>query len=105
MADALLVAPSLSYLFALAVGVVGLEWVFKGGIEAADERRVANDVLDIEYVLAGLWVGVLISRDAGARSRLEDIKVLGKSAWPAHAAWFDRAHAVEPKDAAAVLSS
>jgi hypothetical protein len=105
VADALLVAPSLSYLFALAIGVVGLEWVFKGGIEGADERRVANDVLDIEYVLAGLWVGLLISRDAGARSRLEDMKVLGKSAWPTHAAWFDRARAIEPQDAPAALSS
>jgi hypothetical protein len=44
-ADALLAAPSVSYLFALAVGALGLEWMFRGGVETASPRRVANDMV------------------------------------------------------------
>ncbi len=93
-ADALLLAPSVSYLFALAVGVIGLEWVFRGGVQGAAAGRIANDVLDIEYILAGLWVGRLVSDDAGVRHRFEDLKAIGASAWPSHADWFARATAV-----------
>jgi hypothetical protein len=102
-ADALLLAPSVTYLFALALGAIGLEWVFRGGIEGADPGRVANDVLDIDYALAGLWIGRLVSRDGAARARLDDLKVIGKSAWPTHEGWFDRAEAVGRDEALATF--
>jgi hypothetical protein len=97
-ADALLCAPSVSYLFALAVGAIGLEWLFTGGIDTARPGRVANDVLDIEYLLAGLWIGRLVSTDARARSRFDDLKMIGASAWPSHADLFGRAEAIGPDD-------
>lgn len=102
-AEALLRAPSVSYLFALAVGAIGLEWIFRGGIENADAGRVANDVLDIEYAIAGVWVGRLVSTDTGARLRFDDLKVIGASAWPTHASWFARAEAVGPDEALSSL--
>lgn len=102
-ADALLQAPSVTYLFALAVGAIALEWVFKGGVEGAGPGRVANDILDIEYHIAGLWIGRLVSDDAGARARFEDLKVIGAAAWPAHSEWFDRAKALSPGEAISSL--
>ncbi len=97
-ADALLVAPSVSYLFALAVGAIGLEWMFRGGIDTASPRRVANDILDIEYAIPALWIGQLVAKDNGARQRFDDLKVLGAATWPSHAQWFGRAQTVHPDD-------
>ena len=96
VADGLLVAPAVSYLFAFAVGAIALEWTVRGGIESANPRRVANDVLDIEYGMAALWIGRLVAKDAGARQRFEDLKVLGAATWPNHREWFQRAEAVSP---------
>jgi hypothetical protein len=98
LADALLDAPGVSYLFALAVGVVALDWLFRGGIESAKPRTVANDVLDIEYIIPALWIGGLVARDDGARERFDDLKVLGAATWPSHAQWFGRAQTVHPDD-------
>lgn len=97
-ADALRQAPSISYLFALGFGALGLEWVFRGGIENAAPERVANDILDLEYGIAGMWVGRLVSEDRRARSRFEDLKVIGTSCWPGQTEWFERAKALAPAD-------
>jgi hypothetical protein len=97
-ADGLLSAPSVSYLFALAVGALGLEWMFRGGVDTANPRRVANDILDIEYAIPALWIGQLVAKDKGARQRFDDLKVLGAAVWPRHAKWFGRAEAVHPDD-------
>ena len=97
-ADALLAAPSVSYLFALAVGSIALEWMFRGGIENADPRRVANDILDIEYAIPSLWIGQLVAEDKRARDRFDDLKALGAATWPNHSEWFWRAEAVDPCD-------
>jgi len=42
---------------ALATGVIAFEWAILGGIGSARGGRVANDVLDVEYALAGIWWG------------------------------------------------
>jgi hypothetical protein len=92
-------APSVSYLFSLAVGALGLGWVFRGGVERAEPRRVANDILDIEYLFSALWVGRLISHDAGARNHFGDMKALGAVWWPSHAQWFEQAEAFDLNEA------
>jgi hypothetical protein len=63
VADALSHAPAVSYIFALAIGALGLEWLFRGGVDTAAPDRVANDILDLEYAIAALWVGRLASAD------------------------------------------
>jgi hypothetical protein len=98
-ANALMATPAVTYIYALAIGVLALEWTFKGGIESASQGRVANDILDVEYLIAALWVGRLVTRDAGARDHLEDLKVLGATWWPSHAEWFARIKALDSREA------
>ena len=67
-ADALLQAPCVTYLHALALGALALEWACLGGIEGAKPNRVANDVLDVQYQITALWVARF---DRQPRSRSE----------------------------------
>lgn len=99
IAAALTLEPSVSYLFPLAIGALGLGWLFEGGVESASPGRAANDVLDIEYLIAALWSGQLISRDGRSRDRFEDLKALGAACWPSHANWFARAKAFDSGEA------
>ncbi len=98
-ANALMEAPSVTYLYALAIGLLGLGWTFTGGIDTASPNRTSNDALDIEYMIPALWAGRLISADVGARTRFDDFKALGATWWPHHREWFDSAVAMGPDDA------
>lgn len=102
-AEALMTAPSVSYLFALATGVLGLRWTFEGGVDSAKPTRTANDVLDIEYVLAAFWLGHLVTRDARARVYIADLTAVASVWWPNHTSWFERVTVDEPSQALARL--
>lgn len=68
IADKLTAEPTISVMHAPAMGVIAFQWAILGGIEAAHGERVANDVLDVEYALAGIWSGGLVTDDGGAES-------------------------------------
>jgi len=89
--------PSVSALYAMALGAIALEWTVRRGIESARAGRVGNDVTDIEYAIAALWTGDLLSEDRRARERYQDLQTLGAAAWPDAAAWFGRGQALAPK--------
>lgn len=104
-ADALMKAPSVTYLFALGMGVLGLRWIVEGGIESARPARVANDVLDTDYVLAAFWAGRIITHDTRARAYVADLKAVASAWWPSYASWFERVSVPEPNQVLAHLRS
>ncbi len=104
-ADALMEAPSVTYLFALGMGVLGLRWTVEGGVESARPARVANDVIDTDYVLAAFWAGRIITHDARARAYVADLKAVASAWWPNYASWFERVSVPEPTQVLAHLCS
>lgn len=88
--------PSVSALYAMALGAIALEWTVRRGIETANPQRVGNDVTDIEYAIAAIWIGDMLSVDGRARERYKDLQMLGAAAWPDSAHWLTRGRAIEP---------
>ncbi|WP_437513040.1 hypothetical protein [Sorangium sp. So ce1099] len=89
--------PSVSTLFAMAVGAIAFEWTIRRGVATARPERVGNDIIDIEYAIAGIWIGGFVSNDTKSRARYQDLQVLGSAIWPDHASWLMRADAIEPR--------
>jgi len=74
VAQCLAQKPSISLMHAMAIGVIALEWTVNGGIDNARAERVANDILDIEYVLASFWTSRFLTKDSRARDRFHDLQ-------------------------------
>jgi len=79
---------------AVAIGVVALEWTVNGGIGNARADRVANDILDIEYILASFWTGRFLSKDGGARDRFHDLQDVFATLWPQASDWLRRVNCI-----------
>lgn len=88
VAEALWATPSITAMHALAMGILALEWVIRGGVHTAKAKRVANDVLDWEYAITAFWATGLSCKDEGSWKRLGDLRVLGTSLWPDFAGWL-----------------
>lgn len=96
VAAALWATPSVTALHALAMGLLALEWVMRGGVHSASPKRVANDVLDWEYALTAFWTEGYCCADRGAADRFEDMRILGQAVWPDFVPWFSVPKLVRP---------
>ena len=89
IAETLWRAPTVTAMHAVAMGLLALEWVLRGGVHTAKAKRAANDVLDWEYAISAFWSEGFCCCDEGAWERFEDMRVLGRSIWPEFTSWFD----------------
>lgn len=92
--SALSASPSLTYLYRLALDAVILWWTVRNGYQNSDpkaQRKRTNNVIDNNYIIAGLWAGELATSDKRLCDRFEDLKSVIAALWPEHAKRFNEA--------------
>lgn len=79
--ERLAVMPSVSGMVTLLLAGLALKWLVAGGLDAADEAKLTNDLVDLDYVLFGVLSGELHSKEKRVMELFQDMIQVSEERW------------------------